>query len=248
MGDIKIRKYACFTPEQQDAYAHLNIARRKYVDFRGEGHTKRDAYIMAYGSSNKASQKGYALEHTSAVINELIEVLQNNNKKKAVVKDISNQESELNKQIDALATQEFGEKLQLAVEEHDPETMKRIQFYRDIMNGKIKTVRKTTRLNALGAVIETKIEETTDIETRIKARKEIDRILGLTNIPDMGSLQMGDITINIVDASKREELEDARNTVVLDIDKEEEIDGERVVVVEDNVEQEGGNADAKRTT
>lgn len=246
MGDIKIKKYACFTPEQQDAYAHLPITRRKYVDFRGEGHTKRDAYVMAYGSSNKASQKGYIVEHSSSVIQELIETIQNNMKGKKAAKNITDPDSEFNKQMDAMATQEFGDKLQEAVEQHDPSTMERLKFYRDIMNGKIKTVRKTQRLNALGAVIETKIEETSDIETRIKARKEIDRILGLTNLPDMGSLQMGDITINIVDASKKDELEDSRNTVVLDIDKQEEINGEKVVVVDDVVEQEGGNTDGTK--
>ena len=249
MGELKIKTYACFTKEQQEEYNHLNPTRRKYVDFRGEGHSKRDAYIMAYGSSNKASQKGYIVERSSRAIQDLIETLQNSNRGKAMAKDILNNESELNKQIDALATQEFGEKLQVAIEQHDPSTMERLKFYRDIMNGKIKTVRKTQKLNAMGVVVETRIEETSDIETRIKARKEIDRILGLSNMPDMGSLQMGDITINIVDASKKDELEDSRNTVVLDIDKQEEIDGEKVVVVSDEIEQEGGSANGtKRTT
>ena len=62
-----------------------------------------------------------------------------------------------------------------------------------------------------------------DVETKMKARKELDRILGLNQMPDLGSLQMGDITINIVDASKREEIEDSRNTVVLEPNQYEEV-------------------------
>lgn len=240
MGNMRIRKYACFTPEQQEAYAKLKPSKRAYVDYRGEGHSKSDAYKMAGYSPSQAGQGSYLLERRDAVVRELIETIQGHNRGKAVVKDLGEEDSRLNKQIDALATRELGDKLQEAIESGDPEMMKRIQFYRDIMNGKIKTVRKTQRLNAMGAVIETKIEETSDIETRIKARKEIDRILGITNIPDLGSLQMGDITINIVDASKKEELEDSRNNVVLDIEKEEEINGEKVVVVEEKTEQEKG--------
>lgn len=248
MGEMKIRKYACFTPEQQDSYNHLNPSRRKYVDFRGEGHSKRDAYTMAGYGSNKASQKGYMLEKSFPVIADLIETIQAHNRGTAVAQDFTKEDSELNKQINLLAKQEFAAELQKKMEEHDPETMKRIQFYRDIMNGKIKTVRKTQRLNPKGEIIETKIEEVTDIETRIKARKEIDKILGLTNIPDMGSLQMGDITINIVDASKKDELEDSRNDVILDIDKQEEIDGEKVVVVNDGVEENKEGDDGTKGT
>ena len=61
-----------------------------------------------------------------------------------------------------------------------------------------------------------KFEYLDDIETRIKARKELDRILGLNEIVDVASLQMGDITINIVDASKRDALEDKSNHVELE--------------------------------
>ena len=236
MAEIKIKKYACFTPEQQDAYNHLKPHQRAYVDFRGEGYGKTDAYKMAGYGSNKAGQKAYLLEREKPIVTELIETIQSSNRGKNAVKEFTDEQSKLNQQINALATQEFAGKLQEAIETHDPETMKRIQFYRDIMNGKIKTVRVTKKLNAMGAVIETKIEEVSDIETRIKARKEIDRILGLNTIPDLGSLQVGDITINIVDASKREELEDSRNNVVLDIDKEETIDGEKVVVVDEKIE------------
>jgi site-specific recombinase XerD len=82
----------------------------------------------------------------------------------------------------------------------------------------VRTKKTTTKLNALGVVKETKIEEIEDIDAKMRARKELDKLLGLTQLPDLGSLTMGDITINIVDASKREELEDSRNVVNLDVE------------------------------
>lgn len=225
----KIKTYRVFTEEQQKAYASLNAMQRKYVDMRGKGNNKAESYRMAGYSSKNAGIAAYLLEKQNANIRELIEVLQTDNK----ARQLTQEESDLNKQIDALATQEGAEKILETVENGDPETMKRIQFYRDVMQGKIKTVRKTVKKNATGAIVEVKVEEISDVETKMKARKELDKILGLNTLPDLGSLQMGDITINIVDASKREELEDSRNNVVLDIDKEEELDGEKVVVVEE---------------
>ena len=228
----KIKKYAIFTEEQQKAYEALTTQQRAYVDFRGKGYKKAESYRMAGYSTKTAGVSAFQLEARNANIRELIEVLQANTK----AKQLTQEESKLNKQIDALATQEGAEKVLETIENADPETMKRIQFYRDIMAGKIKTVRKITKFNAAGAIVERRVEETSDIEMRMKARKELDRIFGLNAMPDLGSLQMGDITINIVDASKKEELQDSRNNVVLDIDKEETIDGERVVVVDEQTE------------
>ena len=74
----------------------------------------------------------------------------------------------------------------------------------------------------------------------MKARKELDRILGLNQLPDLDKLQVGDITINIVDASKKEELADSRNNVVLNVNDVEEIDGQKVIVEQEKVERESG--------
>ena len=161
-------------------------------------------------------------------------------------KDIveNNEESAINRKIDALALQDGAEKALEVVENADGETARRIQFYRDIASGKIKTVRKTVQKNAEGAVLKTTIEEISDIETRIKARKELDKILGLNSIVDLDKLRVGDITINIVDASKKEELEDSRNKVFLDPDSVEIIDGEQVVEVQDVEEKPPSNEES----
>ena len=231
---LKPKKYACFTKEQQEAYEKLPVRQRKYVDFRGQGNSKTNSYKMAGFDGKVAGQAAYILERRNAVLTELIECIQGQKR----VRDLTTQESALNQQIDALALQDGAEKMMQVIEGADGETARRIQFYRDIMNGKIKTVRRTTRYNAMGEKIETKVEEVSDVETKMKARKELDRILGLNQMPDLDKFQVGDITINIVDASKREELEDSRNQVELNPEDVTEIDGEDVIVQEEKVEVE----------
>lgn len=238
---LKPKKYACFTKEQQEAYEKLAVRQRKYVDFRGQGYSKTVAYKMAGFDGKVAGQAAYILEKRNSVLPELISCIQGQKK----VRDLNEQDSAINQQIDALALQDGAEKMMEVIEGADGETAKRIQFYRDVMNGKIKTVRKTTRYNAMGEKIETKVEEVSDVDTKMRARKELDRILGLNQLPDLDKLQVGDITINIVDASKKEELEDSRNTVELDPNDIQVIDGEKVLVEEEKTETENASSSDK---
>lgn len=235
----KPKKYACFTEEQQAYFDKLPKRQRMYVEFRGQGYNKTTAYKMAGFEGKYAGQAAKQLEARNSAISELIDVLVNNRK----ARELTQEETALSKQIDALAQQQKAEEVLEKIDGMDGEQARRIKFYRDIANGKIKTVRKTIKQNALGAVVETKIEEISDIDSRIKARKELDRLLGLQEILDIGSITTGDITINIVDASKKEELEDDRNKVVIDIDKVEEVDGEKVVVTEEKIESETASVD-----
>lgn len=229
---LKPKRYSCFTSEQQESYNKLPVRQRTYIDYRGQGYNKTQAYKMAGFVGKSANQGAYLMEKRNKQIEELVGIIVNNYKAKSVLKE----DSEINKTIDALAEQKGAEQALEVIEGADGETARRIQFYRDIVTGKIKTIRKTKKYNAMGELTETKVEEVSDIDTRVKARKELDRILGLNAVIDLDKLQMGDITINIVDASKKEELEDVRNQVDLDIDKTEVIDGECVVVAEETEE------------
>lgn len=224
---LKPKKYACFTPEQQEAYEKLPAQQRLYIDYRGKGNGRGQAYTMAGYVAKNPSQTAYLLERRNTNIKELIATLQTNTR----ARQLTQEESDLNRKIDALATQEGAEKMLEVIDGADGETAKRIKFYRDVINGKVKTKRTTKKLNALGAVVETKIEEIEDIDAKMRARKELDKLLGLNQLPDMGSLTVGDITINIVDASKKEELEDKRNTVSLDSDD--------VVIIEEPQDKAG---------
>lgn len=234
---LKPRKYACFTKEQQEAYEKLPLRQRLYVDFRGEGNSKTNSYKMAGFKGEVAGQAAYLLEKRNEILAELINCIQGQTK----VRQLSQEDSAINKQIDALALQEGAEKMLEVIEGADGETAKRIKFYRDVMNGTVKTVRKTKRYNAMGALIETKVEEIADVDVKMRARKELDKILGLNQMPDLSKLQVGDITINIVDASKKEELADSRNIVELDPNDVQVIDGEQVIVQQEIKETESSS-------
>jgi hypothetical protein len=231
---LKPKKYACFTKEQQEAYDKLPSRHRAYVDYRGQGNSKTNSYKMAGFNGKVAGQAAYILEKRSPTIVPLVDCILAQKQ----VRDLSVQESQINQQIDALALQDGAEKMLEVIEGADGETAKRIKFYRDVMNGKVKTVRTTMRYNAMGALIEKKVEEVSDVDTKMKARKELDKILGLNQLIDIDKVQMGDITINIVDASKQDELEDNRNSIELNPDDVKIIDGEKVVVQEEKVERE----------
>lgn len=235
---LKPRKYACFTKEQQEAYEKLPLRQRLYVDFRGEGNSKTNSYKMAGFDGKTAGQAAYLLEQRNEIIAELVKCVQGQNK----VAQLSQEDSAVNQQIDALALQDGAEKMMEVIEGADGETAKRIKFYRDVMNGRVKTVRKTMKYNAMGALIETKVEEISDVDVKMRARKELDRILGLNQLPDLSKLQVGDITINIVDASKKEELADSRNIVELDPNDVQVIDGEQVIVEQEVKETESSSA------
>jgi hypothetical protein len=231
---LKPKKYACFTKEQQEAYDKLPSRHRAYIDYRGQGNSKTNSYKMAGFNGKVAGQAAYILEKRSPTIVPLVDCILAQKQ----VRDLTVQESQINQQIDALALQEGAEKMLEVIEGADGETAKRIKFYRDVMNGKVKTVRTTMRYNAMGALTEKKVEEVSDVDTKMKARKELDKILGLNQLIDIDKVQMGDITINIVDASKQDELEDNRNSIELNPDDVKIIDGEKVVVQEEKVERE----------
>ena len=207
-----MKRYACFTVDEQKAYEGLNEKQRKYVAFRGQGYGKAQSYKMSGCAAKNVSQAAWIMERDNKVMSDLIERLLANRR----AKELTEKESLLNRQVDALALQDKAEKLLQTIDGADGETARRIQFYRDILNGKIKSYKKTTTKDESGKIKSVKIEEVDDVDVRIKARKELDRILGLNMLPNIDNLQIGGITVNIVDASKKEELEDERNRVVLE--------------------------------
>lgn len=228
------KRYVCFTREQQEFYDKLPEKQKRYVDFRGQGYSKTKSYQMAGYDGKRATQASYMLETRNKGIAELIGILTATRKANGILAD----DSQINQQINALAEQQRAEDIISAVEGADGETARQIQFYRDILNGTIKNVKKTCRYDANGKLLGTKIEETSDIDAKIRARKELDRLLGLNAVIDLDRFQMGDITINIVDASKREELEDDRNKIVMDLDKIEIVDEKNEEVGENNKQED----------
>lgn len=209
MADGVIR-HACFTREQQDAYSMLTEKQRRYVDYRGRGFGKTEAYHKAGFTGANLGTAAYLLESRNANVKELIEVLQSSQVPKGLEYG-----SEADKKLQEVAERGDNRAIQAIIENADSENAKRIQFYRDVMAGRIRSVKRTVRRNGRGEVIETKIEESSDVDIKMKARKELDKILMLNDLPDMSNMQVGDITIHIVDATKKDEV-DRPNEVLIE--------------------------------
>lgn len=231
----KPRRYACFTIEQQKAYDSLGWRARKYIDFRGQGNNKSAAYRLAGFETRFPAQASRHLEENHPEIPDLVNAITGQRK----VRQLDEADSNINKQIDALAIKGSADKLQAVVDSGDSETAERIQFYRDIISGKIKTIRKTKKYNADKIFQGMTIEEVSDINVKVQARKELDKILGLNQMIVLGQITSGSFTFNFVDASNKEELADSRNKIVLDPKDVEIIDGEEVIEVKEG--DNGGN-------
>ena len=125
----------------------------------------------------------------------------------------------------------------IEVDKISGETAKNIQFFRQIAEGKIKSVKVTTTYDANGKITGSKKEETSDIDTRIKAQKELARLLGLKEVVELGRATAGNINIMIVDASKAADDENAVKPEDLITEAE---------VVESGAAQESGDTDSAR--
>jgi hypothetical protein len=187
--------------------------------------------MAGYTTSKNAGQNSWILENKDKRLAELIEILLNAKRAKEVLKT----EGEEARRINALAEQSAANSVLEKVEnDENGELARQIQFFRDIAEGKIKTVKKTTYTNSAGKK-SAKIEVISDVDTRIKARKELDRLLGISAIQPLGQISAGgNVNIMIVDASKKDAIEDSRNNAVfMEMqDKSEEMDGEVVIVSE----------------
>lgn len=203
------RKIACFNAEQQAAYDKLIPKHQLYVDYRGLGYSKSEAYRCAgYGVKN-AKNSSYQLEKTNSVIRTLIDVLHKHSMASHALAMVdgeyqreSDRDADREHQMTATATQMDNDIVLEKMQNMDIETADRIRFYRDIMNGRVKTKRETITYDAGGTEKNRKVEYIDDVQQRINARKELDKILGIGQLHEMGHINAGQITINIVDASK----------------------------------------------
>ena len=214
------KKYACFSKEQQKAFDKLNAVQQKYVLLRGQGYNRSESYRLAgYKELKYAGQSACKLEKVyHPEMASLIESLQGVAKINEVYE---NDNSKFNKAVDKKASEPPVEMAQLVNAEGnlpDPNRLsqdqaEQIQFYRQIANGTIKTERVTKKYDGEGNLISRTVERVSDIDMRIKARKELSRILGIDRVVDIGQIEAGEINITIVDASKRET--DEKDKVVI---------------------------------
>ena len=225
-------KYGYLDKELLDYYNTLDIRRKKYIDFRGQGYNKVDSYKMAGYNSKQVGQAAYNLERNTPMIKEIIECISNHNK----LNQLTEGKGELQRQINALSDSAQTRKALKVLENATGEEAVRIKFYTDISSGKTKTIEKTTIRDRDGNIKEERIvEKEPSISDRMMARARLDAILGIADMSSaVGQVQAGQITVTIVDASNKQQKQDKRNDVVIDADFNDTTNQD------DNTDNEGG--------
>ncbi len=224
------QKYACFSKEQQKFFDGMQPRQQKYVLLRGKGYSKSEAYRLAgYGDSKYVGQCAYKLENSYPELVSLIDALTGAKR----VETVYEEASKYSKAVDQKAKEPPVEMTAImgkdgnlpSAETMSQDEAERVQFYRQVANGTIKTIKETKEYDKDGNLLKKKIERTSDIDTRMKARRELDRILGIRDVIDIGSIDAGEINITIVDASKREI--DEKDKVEIPSDSYEVVDDDK---------------------
>ena len=223
-------KYGYLDKQLLDYYNTLDIRRKKYIDFRGQGYNKAESYKMAGYNAKNYGQAAYNLERNDNTLREIIVNISEHNR----LDNFAKGDGDLTRQINALSDSAQTRKALKVLENATGEEAMRIKFYTDIASGKTKTLEKTTIKDRDGNIKEERIvEKEPSIADRMVARAKLDGILGITDMASaVGQVQAGQITVTIVDASNKQQKQDKRNDVVIDAD-----------FSETNKQQEGGEQD-----
>lgn len=224
-------KYGYLDKQLLDYYNTLDIRRKKYIDFRGQGYNKAESYKMAGYNAKNYGQAAYNLERNDNTLREIIVNISEHNR----LDNFAKGDGDLTRQINALSDSAQTRKALKVLENATGEEAMRIKFYTDIASGKTKTLEKTTIKDRDGNIKEERIvEKEPSIADRMVARAKLDGILGITDMTSaIGQVQAGQITVTIVDASNKQQKQDKRNDVVIDADFTETM----------KQEQEGGEQD-----
>jgi hypothetical protein len=224
-------KYGYLDKSLLDYYNTLDIRRKKYIDFRGQGYNKAESYKMAGYNAKNYGQAAYNLERNDNTLREIIVNISEHNR----LDDFAKGDGDLTRQINALSDSAQTRKALKVLENATGEEAMRIKFYTDIASGKTKTLEKTTIKDRDGNIKEERIvEKEPSIADRMVARAKLDGILGITDMTSqIGQIQAGQITVTIVDASNKQQKQDKRNDVVIDADFSET----------NKQQQEGGEQD-----
>ena len=240
--------------EMLDEFNKMNMTGRQYTANRVLGMERADA-IMATGSQTKsragARSVASSLEARNPIIQKVIEYCNNNN----VAKELLDPNSDFNKMVELEATKASQQannalfeknadqvlepnaeakmkQLQLASNALTPDLAQSVQFYRDIVNGKTRSYKTIKTYDADGKLIGKRVEETSDISTKMQAREKLDKLLGLNALQQLGQVQIGSIAIKIMDTSMHEDeknidiqsdaiVKDASDDIVLEQEVEE---------------------------
>lgn len=209
-----IRTYGCFNAEQQMKYNKLSAKERVYVDNRGRGVGKAESIRRAGYNTTYHNEVARQLEKRKPQIKELYEIIQNSMEGQNELAQVE----ESNLDVINRVLQSDTKSAEWALKANDTEISRRISFYNSIINGELKTTKIRQEVDPeTGLVVKKYVEEVDSIETRMKAREKLDEILGVNTLKTLSQFKVKDITVKFVDASKPDEVEDARNKIDLNV-------------------------------
>ena len=214
----------------------MNQTAKQYTVNRILGFSKVDSLRNA-GSNAKdgksLSSTAQTLEDRNPQIEEIVAYAQEHN----IESQLMNDKSAFAKSLEEKKAEAELQQLKQATSVMTPNMAESIEFYRRVVKGSIKTYKTTEKYGADGKLIERKREIIDDVESKMRAREKLDRMLGLNAIQNCGNIQIGGINIKIVDASKPKEEEPEtdfqEDAIVSDV-----IDGEEAIVEPTVIEQE----------
>lgn len=242
-------KYACLTGEQQDRFDAMAPQQKAYVLYRAQGMGKTESYKMAgYKSKTCPGQNAYTLENRLKM-QDIIEAMANQAQRGLAMKEGTSVSKEMDEkaaqdvptEMDALFDKNYYDEeaidttsVSQMVAAMTPDEAANAAFYRKVANGQIRTRKVVSTYDADGKLTGRRVEETIDAGLRMQAQKEYSRILGVRTIVPLGEIRAQNITINIVDASKKKDMRDTRDEVQLTPDQFE---------VKEEKEQDGGQTE-----
>lgn len=216
------KRYACFTEEQQKIFDGLKPMHQKYIVLRGAGHSKVEAYKMAGYKGKASAQSAYDLEVKRVpVMVELIGALSGQRQKM----EVFNEQAKIAKEIERKAKEKgvideiasayvpkVAESAPVAqpidlhaeIEKMSIDQVQNLQFWREVAMGKIVTEKETKTYDKEGKLTGRKVEKVKDVNVRMKAQEMVTRILNIEEVMELGTIQVPNVNIMIVDARKKE--------------------------------------------
>jgi len=224
-----------FDDDQWKAYQKLNAQQKLYVEYRGRaGLTYENAGRNAGYTGNNVRQACYLMEKNKPILKELIDAMQRSIVAQNVAALSEKPKGEVAKLEDKNVNALVEKKAQDLVGTGEVEAAKRILLLQKICSGKIKYVEKVKKYDGDKKLLGFQTREIKDPRVMMEARKQLDAALGLGRILDLGSREIGGVTVQFIDARQGSE----PKPEVVDVayqnlaDKVQVIDGEEVVVHE----------------
>lgn len=215
------KRYACFDAEQQRLFDGLSDKHKKYVLLRGQGNSKVDSYRICGYSGKNLAQNSYDLEtNRFPFMKELIDALQGQHKslevfmektkiaeqikEKAKDKGIIDQLSSYVPKVPESAPVVEPIDIEAEIQKMSVDQVQNLQFWKEVANGTIKTIKETKTYDADGKLTGKKVEKTSTLEVRMKAQEKVMQLLNIDALQSLGQVQANNVNIMIVNASKDE--------------------------------------------